>query len=178
MKSLGISMATYSIFKSTFNFSGFTSNEAMWISFGLRVPSVSNRRCIVRPVSTISSTITTVRSVRSSVIPITSLITPVEDTPLIRSQLHERNLAGNSNVFHQISSKHKRAVQDAEKQRVFTSQIAVDFICNAGYFFQNVLFLDGNSELFVFYLYGVHKGSIFKIGTKIQFLFYSMHHLL
>ena len=33
MKSLGISMATYSIFKSTFNLSGFTSNEAMWISF-------------------------------------------------------------------------------------------------------------------------------------------------
>ena len=80
--------------------------------------------------------------------------------PLIRSQLHERNLAGNSNVFHQISSKHKRAVQDAEKQRIFTSQIAIDFICNAGYFFQNVLFLDRNSELFVFYLYGVRFASL------------------
>ena len=59
----------------------------MCIDFGARVPMVSIMRFIVNPDSTMSSTMITVRPERSSLMPITSLIVPVEVVPWYEASL-------------------------------------------------------------------------------------------
>jgi hypothetical protein len=63
------------------NLSGFTNSVQIWMEAGLRVPSDSTICFIVRPVSTMSSTITTSRPDRFSLIPNTSCTLPVEVMP-------------------------------------------------------------------------------------------------
>ena len=77
--------------------------------------------------------------------------------PLVRGEFHERNFAGDGDALHQVGGKHERAVQHTQEKRILTGQVAVDFVRYTGYFFQYVLFLDGNGEHLVFYLYGIHK---------------------
>ena len=59
----------------------------------------------------------------------------------------------------EYGGKHERTVQHTEEKRIFTCQIAINFVRYANHFFLNILFLDGNSKLLVFYLYGIHNRS-------------------
>ena len=85
---------------------------------------------------------------------------------LIRGKFNERNLTRNGDALHQVGSKHERAVQHTQEKRILTCQIAVDFVRYTGYFFQYVLFLNGNGEHFVFYLYGIHKWEFLESWRK------------
>ena len=67
--------------RGTFRRSGFRSSVQMCIDSGLRVPRLSIIRFIVKPDSTMSSTMMTVRPEISSFMPITSLTVPVEVVP-------------------------------------------------------------------------------------------------
>ena len=57
---------------------------------------------------------------------------------LVGSQLHERNLAGDGKVAHQVGCKDKRPIEHSEKQRVLARHVFIELFGNGFYFALNL----------------------------------------
>ena len=86
---------------------------------------------------------------------------------LIGSQLHERHLAGDRHLAHQIGSKDKRAVEHCQEQRILSFQILAHLLSQKSHTFLNLRLGNGHFERLVLNFNNAHTLKEIKIFCKI-----------